>query len=201
MPPSKRRAPARPAAVSPWSPTRCASCRPRRTRPSARSTRASSRWPTSIETQFQDKLSHTNVEAEREALQSFAAQLNDLGESYQEMTAHEAAGAGRDARQQPANCRHVHGCAGQRAVPGRHAPADRAGDRRAGPARRPRRRCWPTGWIGSTTRIFELRPLSAASRRDLQQLRDELATRQPSQRPQGRRRRQQPQGGPKVELF
>ena len=44
----------------------------------------------SIEAQFQDKLSNTNVDAEREALQHFSAQLNILGETYREMTAHDA---------------------------------------------------------------------------------------------------------------
>ena len=44
----------------------------------------------SIETQFEDKLSHDNAEAESKALQSFAAQLDDLGKSYREVTKHEA---------------------------------------------------------------------------------------------------------------
>jgi methyl-accepting chemotaxis protein len=44
----------------------------------------------SIETQFQDKLSNTNVESEREALQHFGAQLNILGETYREMATHDA---------------------------------------------------------------------------------------------------------------
>jgi methyl-accepting chemotaxis protein len=44
----------------------------------------------SIESQFQDKLKHSNIQAEREALQGFSAQLNDLGKNYQEMTQHDA---------------------------------------------------------------------------------------------------------------
>jgi methyl-accepting chemotaxis protein len=44
----------------------------------------------SIETQFEDKLSHDNAAAEAEALESFAAQLDDLGKSYREVTEHEA---------------------------------------------------------------------------------------------------------------
>ena len=44
----------------------------------------------SIETQFEDKLSHDNAAAEAEALESFAAQLDDLGKSYKEVTEHEA---------------------------------------------------------------------------------------------------------------
>jgi methyl-accepting chemotaxis protein len=45
---------------------------------------------TTIETQFQDKLSTTNVTHERDALQSFATQLNQLGESYRQMVAEDA---------------------------------------------------------------------------------------------------------------
>lgn len=45
----------------------------------------------SIETQFQDKLASQNIEAEREALESFAQQLEDLGKSYREVTQHETA--------------------------------------------------------------------------------------------------------------
>jgi methyl-accepting chemotaxis protein len=48
----------------------------------------------SIESQFADKLSHDNAAAEREALESFAAQLDDLGKSYKEVTEHEAAVVG-----------------------------------------------------------------------------------------------------------
>lgn len=44
----------------------------------------------SIETQFQDKLAHSNIEAEREALQSFSGQLNELGKDYQAMSQHDA---------------------------------------------------------------------------------------------------------------
>ncbi len=44
----------------------------------------------SIETQFQDKLAHSNIEAEREALQSFSGQLNELGKDYQSMSQHDA---------------------------------------------------------------------------------------------------------------
>ena len=42
-----------------------------------------------IETQFQEKLSSDHIEAEKSALESFAAQLDDLGKSYQEVMAHE----------------------------------------------------------------------------------------------------------------
>jgi len=45
----------------------------------------------SIESQFQDKLAHSNIQAEREALQSFSSQLNEMGRDYQEMTAHDSA--------------------------------------------------------------------------------------------------------------
>ncbi len=45
---------------------------------------------TSIETQFKDKLQTDSIEAERSALQSFAAQLEELGKSYQDVTRHEA---------------------------------------------------------------------------------------------------------------
>jgi methyl-accepting chemotaxis protein len=44
----------------------------------------------SIESQFEDKLSHSNAAQEREALESFATQLDDLGKSYKEVTEHEA---------------------------------------------------------------------------------------------------------------
>jgi methyl-accepting chemotaxis protein len=44
----------------------------------------------SIETQFKDKLQTDSIEAERSALQSFAHQLEELGQSYQEVTRHEA---------------------------------------------------------------------------------------------------------------
>jgi len=44
----------------------------------------------SIESQFQQKLAHSNIEAEREALQSFSGQLNELGRDYQEMSKHDA---------------------------------------------------------------------------------------------------------------
>jgi methyl-accepting chemotaxis protein len=45
---------------------------------------------TSIETQFKDKLAHSNISSEREALVSFSTQLNALGSTYQEMTQHDA---------------------------------------------------------------------------------------------------------------
>lgn len=45
---------------------------------------------TSITSRFQDKLAHTHVEREREALQRFSAQLEELGGSYHEVTRHEA---------------------------------------------------------------------------------------------------------------
>jgi methyl-accepting chemotaxis protein len=44
----------------------------------------------SIESQFHDKLAHSNIEAEREALQSFSGQLNELGKDYQAMSQHDA---------------------------------------------------------------------------------------------------------------
>ena len=44
----------------------------------------------SIETQFQDKLKHSNINSEREALVGFSTQLNELGETYQKMTQHDA---------------------------------------------------------------------------------------------------------------
>jgi len=44
----------------------------------------------SIASRFQDKLAHTHIEREREALQRFSSQLEDLGQSYQEVTRHEA---------------------------------------------------------------------------------------------------------------
>jgi len=44
----------------------------------------------SIESHFKDKMSIAHIEAERTELQTFAAQLDDLGKSYQEVTDHEA---------------------------------------------------------------------------------------------------------------
>ena len=44
----------------------------------------------SINKRFQDKLAHTQIDREREALQRFSAQLEELGASYQEVTQHEA---------------------------------------------------------------------------------------------------------------
>jgi len=44
----------------------------------------------SIEQQFADKLSKDNAAAESRALESFATQLDDLGNSYREVTEHEA---------------------------------------------------------------------------------------------------------------
>jgi len=44
----------------------------------------------SIEQQFQDKLQHSNIQAEREALQGFSTQLNQLGQNYQEIIQHDA---------------------------------------------------------------------------------------------------------------
>ncbi len=44
----------------------------------------------SIETQFQDKIAHSNIQSERDALVGFSTQLNALGETYQEMTKHDA---------------------------------------------------------------------------------------------------------------
>jgi len=44
----------------------------------------------SITSRFQDKLAQTHIEREREALQRFSSQLEELGQSYQEVTRHEA---------------------------------------------------------------------------------------------------------------
>jgi len=44
----------------------------------------------SIESQFEEKLSRDNATSEREALESFAAQLDELGRSYKEVTEHGA---------------------------------------------------------------------------------------------------------------
>jgi methyl-accepting chemotaxis protein len=44
----------------------------------------------SIEGQFEEKLSKDNATSEREALESFATQLDDLGRSYKEVTEHGA---------------------------------------------------------------------------------------------------------------
>lgn len=44
----------------------------------------------SIESQFEDKLSHDNTVAEHDVLVNFATQLDDLGNSYSEVTAREA---------------------------------------------------------------------------------------------------------------
>ncbi|MBS4020614.1 MAG: chemotaxis protein [Dechloromonas sp.] len=43
----------------------------------------------SIRTQFQDKLAHSNVEGERAALTEFSAQLGSLGEGYQTLLDHD----------------------------------------------------------------------------------------------------------------
>ena len=43
-----------------------------------------------IETQFQDKLSNVNLEKERQLLEFFSLQLNQLGRSYEELMQHEA---------------------------------------------------------------------------------------------------------------
>ena len=43
----------------------------------------------SIESHFKDKMIGDHIDAERTALQSFSAQLDDLGKSYQEVTDHE----------------------------------------------------------------------------------------------------------------
>jgi methyl-accepting chemotaxis protein len=45
---------------------------------------------TSITSRFQDKLARTHIDREREALQRFSSQLEDLGKSYQDVTRHEA---------------------------------------------------------------------------------------------------------------
>lgn len=42
-----------------------------------------------IETQFQDKLSNVNLAKERELLEYFSTQLNELGQSYEELMRHE----------------------------------------------------------------------------------------------------------------
>ncbi len=43
-----------------------------------------------IETQFQDKLSNVNLDKERQLLEFFSLQLNQLGRSYEELMQHEA---------------------------------------------------------------------------------------------------------------
>jgi methyl-accepting chemotaxis protein len=43
----------------------------------------------SIQAQFAEKLAHSNIEAERAALQNFGDQLHQLGASYKEVTEHE----------------------------------------------------------------------------------------------------------------
>ncbi len=43
-----------------------------------------------IETQFQDKLSNANLNKERQLLEFFSTQLNELGRSYEELMRHEA---------------------------------------------------------------------------------------------------------------
>jgi methyl-accepting chemotaxis protein len=43
----------------------------------------------SITSRFQDSMAHTHIDQERAALKRFAAQLEELGESYQEATRHE----------------------------------------------------------------------------------------------------------------
>lgn len=43
-----------------------------------------------IETQFQDKLSNVNLDKERQLLEFFSCQLNQLGKSYEELMQHEA---------------------------------------------------------------------------------------------------------------
>ncbi len=44
-----------------------------------------------IEQQFKDKLDHSNIQAEREALERFSTQLSELGTHYQEMAKHDTA--------------------------------------------------------------------------------------------------------------
>lgn len=43
-----------------------------------------------IETQFQDKLSNVNLAKERQLLEFFSTQLNELGRSYEELMRHES---------------------------------------------------------------------------------------------------------------
>jgi len=43
-----------------------------------------------IETQFEDKLSNVNLEKEKQLLEYFSAQLNELGQNYEELMQHEA---------------------------------------------------------------------------------------------------------------
>jgi methyl-accepting chemotaxis protein len=45
---------------------------------------------TSITSRFQDKLAHTHIDRERDALERFSSQLEELGTSYREVTQHEA---------------------------------------------------------------------------------------------------------------
>jgi len=49
----------------------------------------------SIEAHFKDKMVGNHIDSEREALQSFSAQLDDLGRSYQEVTDHESSVMGQ----------------------------------------------------------------------------------------------------------
>jgi len=49
------------------------------------------RVATSIESQFTEKLARSNIEAERTSLQNFSNQINQLGNSYKEVTEHETA--------------------------------------------------------------------------------------------------------------
>lgn len=58
-----------------------------------------------IEAQFQDKLSNINLAKERELLEFFSAQLNELGRSYEELMRHESSVLTeiRDSSQQLAN--------------------------------------------------------------------------------------------------
>ena len=44
----------------------------------------------SIEQQYQHKLQHNDIQAERAALQNFSAQLNELGREYQQVARHDA---------------------------------------------------------------------------------------------------------------
>ena len=43
-----------------------------------------------IQVQFQDKLSHSNLDKEKEMLEFFSSQLNELGQSYEALMHHEA---------------------------------------------------------------------------------------------------------------
>jgi methyl-accepting chemotaxis protein len=80
--------------------------------------------------QFKDKLAHSHINEERDSLERFAQQLEIARRQLREPDRARADHPGDDHREQRQARRDVHGYAGQRAVPGRDATADRTGDRR-----------------------------------------------------------------------